>query len=138
MRDRLVDLSREYQLDDIVRLEKLAFRHPNPDEPVALRTGKWAIGVVSTDAELDAYVRRIIRQLDIRTGDGPSDEFVVGASWDGCGDDDEDERQSRTFDDVEEMAEFYSRMEREGRNPSHSNTHGPAAWQVTYDRADED
>lgn len=136
MRDRLIDLSRQYDLDEIVRLEKLGFRRPVPEEPVALRTGKWALGELLTDQELDEYVRRIIRQLDIRAVGDPDGDFVIGASWDGCGEDEEEARESQRFHDVEEMSEFYNRMEREGRNPTHSNSHGPRGWIVTYDKDD--
>ncbi len=133
MRDRLVDLSRQYNLDEIVRLEKIGFRHPIPEEPVALRSGKWAVGVALTDAELNEHIRRIIRQLDIRLPPDAAEDFVVGASWDGCGDDEDEGRETRSFDNVEDMMDFYQRMEREGRNPEHHNVHGPRAWEITYD-----
>ena len=138
MRDRLIDLSREYSLDEIVRLERLGFRDIDGDLAVALATARWAMGTVLSNDELDTHIRRTIRQLDLpSTSAEDRDGFIIGASWDGCGDD-EPERESRQFTDPEEMLDFIRRMEAEGRNPTHRNMHGPGGFTVHYDAAPED
>lgn len=137
MRDRLIDLSRQYTRDEIVRLERLGYRHVDTAQPVALRTSRWALGEVLTDDELDRHIRRVLRQLDVGPSTDAPGEFVIGASWDGCADDD-DRRDSRHFDDVDDLIEFYEEMERQGRNPSHTNSYGPRGWEVGYDRDEEE
>lgn len=122
MRDRLIDLSREYTIDDIVRLERLGFKEIGEDLSVALASGRWSMGVALTDEELDTHIRRIIRQLDLpRSSAKDRDGFIIGASWDGCGDDDEQQRESRRFrpGDESEMSDFFMQMLREGRDPAH-------------------
>lgn len=143
MRDRLIDLAKEYSFADIVRIENIELENYKAKNTVSAKTTGWAVTTILTKEERMKLISDFITSLDIGSQILTNRDFIIGSSEDagdccgfGGGGSSGSSGGGRTrerFDDVEEMAERYYELERQGKNPSHSNQHGPGGWVIEYD-----
>lgn len=134
MRDRISDLSQQYSLEDIVRIENLELEKYNLKRSVAEKTYGWAMTEILTTDERKEIINGFLKSLDIKFKN-KSGDLLIGSSEDEgcCGSGAPEGKDRESFDDVEEMAARYAELEREGRDPHQVSQHGPGAWILEYD-----